>query len=214
MPGGLAWSTFDFLSIRQICMAMSTAYHTFCCRSQNSYHFWLSYDLCGISFSLLAIYATGIYYAFWCQNVSNFLSRQTVPPTSQSRDSRSCPPVFIQLGQGIGCRPWTTFTARPRTSPLSLSCSILILSISFGFWLFACVWNFMAQKNSCQLDAQYSILGIFLKVSRQTRWTFCRHKWQMRPWTGFCCVNCWLYECYESGNRCLDMKFSYKSWNA
>lgn len=50
-------------------MAMSTGYHTFCCHSKDFYHCWLSYDLCGISFSLLAIYTTGIYYAFWCQNV-------------------------------------------------------------------------------------------------------------------------------------------------
>ena len=56
--------------LHQICMAMSTGYHTFCCHSKDSYHCWLSYDLCGISFSLLAIYTTGIYYAFWCQNAS------------------------------------------------------------------------------------------------------------------------------------------------
>ena len=53
----------------QICMAMSAGYHTFCCHSKDSYHCWLSYDLCGISFSLLAIYITGIYYAFWCHDV-------------------------------------------------------------------------------------------------------------------------------------------------
>jgi len=52
----------------QICMAMSTGYHTFCCHSQHSYHCWLAYDLCGISFSLLAIYVSGIYYAFWCDH--------------------------------------------------------------------------------------------------------------------------------------------------
>ncbi|KZS14977.1 Membrane progestin receptor gamma [Daphnia magna] len=56
------------VSCFQICMAMSTGYHTFCCHSKDFYHCWLSYDLCGISFSLLAIYTTGIYYAFWCQN--------------------------------------------------------------------------------------------------------------------------------------------------
>jgi len=58
------------LSCFQICMAMSTGYHTFCCHSKDSYHCWLSYDLCGISFSLLAIYTTGIYYAFWCHDMT------------------------------------------------------------------------------------------------------------------------------------------------
>ena len=58
------------LSCFQICMAMSTGYHTFCCTSKDSYHCWLSYDLCGISFSLLAIYITGIYYAFWCHDTT------------------------------------------------------------------------------------------------------------------------------------------------
>lgn len=56
----------------QVCMAMSAGYHTFCCHSKDFYHCWLSYDLCGISFSLLAIYTTGIYYAFWCQDVSHY----------------------------------------------------------------------------------------------------------------------------------------------
>ncbi|XP_046463559.1 progestin and adipoQ receptor family member 3-like [Daphnia pulex] len=70
--GGTSWqdSAISLLIVFcfQICMAMSTGYHTFCCHSKDFYHCWLSYDLCGISFSLLAIYTTGIYYAFWCQN--------------------------------------------------------------------------------------------------------------------------------------------------
>jgi hypothetical protein len=37
----------------------------------------------------------------------------------------------------------------------------LLFLLAFGFSL-VCE-NFMAQKNSCQLDAQYSILGIFVE---------------------------------------------------
>ncbi|GBP71823.1 hypothetical protein EVAR_88678_1 [Eumeta japonica] len=50
----------------QICMALSALYHTFSCRSEHDYNTFLMYDLFGIALSLLAIYASGIYYAFWC----------------------------------------------------------------------------------------------------------------------------------------------------
>ena len=72
-------------------MAMSVGYHTFCCHSKDFYHCWLSYDLVGISFSLLAIYTTGIYYAFWCQNVSPstrfLLALESVTPSAPHRPS-------------------------------------------------------------------------------------------------------------------------------
>lgn len=50
----------------QICMILSSLYHTFSCRSEKDYWCFLTYDLLGISLSLLAIYLSGIYYAFWC----------------------------------------------------------------------------------------------------------------------------------------------------
>ncbi|XP_065210008.1 progestin and adipoQ receptor family member 3-like [Planococcus citri] len=50
----------------QGCMITSVVYHTFNCRSETHFHRLLKYDLYGISFSLLAIYLSGIYYAFWC----------------------------------------------------------------------------------------------------------------------------------------------------
>ncbi|XP_046981215.1 progestin and adipoQ receptor family member 3-like isoform X1 [Schistocerca americana] len=50
----------------QICMILSSLYHTFSCRSEKDYLCFLSFDLFGIALSLLAIYMSGVYYAFWC----------------------------------------------------------------------------------------------------------------------------------------------------
>jgi predicted membrane channel-forming protein YqfA (hemolysin III family) len=50
----------------QICMLLSALYHTFSCRSERDCDLFLSFDLFGIALSLLAIYTSGIYYAFWC----------------------------------------------------------------------------------------------------------------------------------------------------
>lgn len=54
----------------QVCMVMSSVYHTFSCRSEKDYDCFLAFDLFGIALSLIAIYISGIYYAFWCQDVS------------------------------------------------------------------------------------------------------------------------------------------------
>ncbi|CAH0714570.1 unnamed protein product, partial [Brenthis ino] len=51
-----------------ICMALSALYHTFSCRSEHDYNTFLMYDLFGIALSLLAIYTSGVYYAFWCHH--------------------------------------------------------------------------------------------------------------------------------------------------
>ncbi|XP_055590252.1 progestin and adipoQ receptor family member 3 isoform X2 [Uranotaenia lowii] len=50
----------------QVCMILSSIYHTFSCKSAQSYECFLAYDLFGIALSLLAIFISGIYYAFWC----------------------------------------------------------------------------------------------------------------------------------------------------
>ncbi|XP_077287526.1 progestin and adipoQ receptor family member 3 [Arctopsyche grandis] len=54
------------LSCFQVCMISSSLYHTFSCRSEDTYNCFLMYDLFGIALSLLAIYTSGVYYAFWC----------------------------------------------------------------------------------------------------------------------------------------------------
>ncbi|XP_021922005.1 progestin and adipoQ receptor family member 3 isoform X1 [Zootermopsis nevadensis] len=51
----------------QICMILSSLYHTFSCCSERAFTCFLSFDLFGIALSLLAIYMSGIYYAFWCE---------------------------------------------------------------------------------------------------------------------------------------------------
>uniref|UniRef100_A0AAR5NXD4 Progestin and adipoQ receptor family member 3 n=1 Tax=Dendroctonus ponderosae TaxID=77166 RepID=A0AAR5NXD4_DENPD len=53
----------------QVCMALSAIYHTFCCRSEEDCYYFLSYDLFGIALSLYGIYVSGIYYAFWCDQL-------------------------------------------------------------------------------------------------------------------------------------------------
>ncbi|XP_043515136.1 progestin and adipoQ receptor family member 3 [Frieseomelitta varia] len=50
----------------QACMILSSVYHTFSCRSERDYWCFLSFDLFGIALSLLSIYMSGVYYAFWC----------------------------------------------------------------------------------------------------------------------------------------------------
>ncbi|XP_063850785.1 progestin and adipoQ receptor family member 3-like isoform X3 [Scylla paramamosain] len=50
----------------QVCMLLSSLYHTLNCRSEESCRRWLSYDIFGISASFLAIFLSGIYYGFWC----------------------------------------------------------------------------------------------------------------------------------------------------
>lgn len=53
----------------QACMILSSMYHTFSCRSEKDYWCFLTFDLFGIALSLLAIYMSGVYYAFWCHKV-------------------------------------------------------------------------------------------------------------------------------------------------
>lgn len=50
----------------QCCTGLSTLYHIFHCRSAESFQCWLGIDLLGISASLLGIFVSSVYYAFWC----------------------------------------------------------------------------------------------------------------------------------------------------
>ncbi|XP_068213350.1 progestin and adipoQ receptor family member 3-like [Palaemon carinicauda] len=56
-----------------LCMLLSSLYHTLNSISEESCMKWLAYDVFGISASFLAIFLSGIYYAFWCPEV--FLPR-------------------------------------------------------------------------------------------------------------------------------------------
>ncbi|KAG0728685.1 Progestin and adipoQ receptor family member 3 [Chionoecetes opilio] len=55
------------LNSRLLCMLLSSLYHTLNCRSEESCRRWLAFDVFGISASFLAIFLSGIYYGFWCQ---------------------------------------------------------------------------------------------------------------------------------------------------
>lgn len=57
----------------QVCMFLSALYHTFNCRSEHDYNNFLTFDLFGIALALYAVYISGIYYAYWCdQDWGNF----------------------------------------------------------------------------------------------------------------------------------------------
>lgn len=60
-------------------MLLSSMYHTFSCRSERDFWSFLTYDLLGISLSLLAIYLSGIYYAFWCHKVGDVFGNHQHP---------------------------------------------------------------------------------------------------------------------------------------
>ncbi|KAL1459380.1 hypothetical protein WDU94_011367 [Cyamophila willieti] len=62
----------------QICMVTSTLYHVFSCKSERHFHNFLCFDLFGIALSLLAIYLTGVYYAFWCHKEWQYFYLATV----------------------------------------------------------------------------------------------------------------------------------------
>uniref|UniRef100_A0A1I8Q333 Progestin and adipoQ receptor family member 3 n=1 Tax=Stomoxys calcitrans TaxID=35570 RepID=A0A1I8Q333_STOCA len=49
-----------------LCMLLSSIYHIFSCKSEEHYELFLSVDYLGISLSLVAIYISSMYYAFWC----------------------------------------------------------------------------------------------------------------------------------------------------
>jgi len=50
----------------QFSMLVSSAYHIFGCHSERAYTLWLAWDLAGVSFSIFAVFVSGIYYAFSC----------------------------------------------------------------------------------------------------------------------------------------------------
>uniref|UniRef100_A0A1A9ZRR0 Progestin and adipoQ receptor family member 3 n=1 Tax=Glossina pallidipes TaxID=7398 RepID=A0A1A9ZRR0_GLOPL len=53
-----------------LCMLLSSIYHIFSCKSEEHYELFLSVDYLGISLSLVAIYISSMYYAFWCFTAS------------------------------------------------------------------------------------------------------------------------------------------------
>ncbi|CAL4088687.1 unnamed protein product, partial [Meganyctiphanes norvegica] len=57
---------YTLLYFGKLCMLLSSLYHTFNCLSEDVSCKWLSWDLFGIATSFSAIFLSGIYYGFWC----------------------------------------------------------------------------------------------------------------------------------------------------
>lgn len=52
-------------------MLCSVGYHLFCChRSEKTSRRWMALDYAGISIGILGCYVSGVFYAFYCSNVS------------------------------------------------------------------------------------------------------------------------------------------------
>ena len=64
---------FDCILTFQFCLLCSAGYHTFGCHSEHFYEKWLAIDLTGISIGVLGCYLPGVYYAFYCMQVSRFI---------------------------------------------------------------------------------------------------------------------------------------------
>lgn len=56
-------------------MLCSVGYHLFCChRSEKTSRRWMALDYAGISIAILGCYVSGVFYAFYCNNVSLMFS--------------------------------------------------------------------------------------------------------------------------------------------
>lgn len=55
----------------QLCMLCSVGYHLFCChRSEKTSRRWMALDYSGVSIGILGCYVPGVFYTFYCNNVS------------------------------------------------------------------------------------------------------------------------------------------------
>lgn len=65
----------------QLCMLCSVGYHLFCChRSEKTSRRWMALDYAGVSIGILGCYVPGVFYTFYCNNVSS-ARRFTVRPS-------------------------------------------------------------------------------------------------------------------------------------
>nr|XP_047930453.1 progestin and adipoQ receptor family member 3 isoform X2 [Anser cygnoides] len=62
----------------QVCMLCSVGYHLFCChRSEKTSRRWMALDYAGISIAILGCYVSGVFYAFYCNNIHpSYLTQQ------------------------------------------------------------------------------------------------------------------------------------------
>ncbi|XP_056659220.1 progestin and adipoQ receptor family member 3 isoform X4 [Monodelphis domestica] len=62
----------------QVCMLCSVGYHLFSChRSEKTCRRWMALDYAGISVGILGCYVSGVFYAFYCNNIHpSYLTQQ------------------------------------------------------------------------------------------------------------------------------------------
>lgn len=61
----------------QLCLLCSVGYHLFCChRSEKTSRRWMALDYAGVSIGILGCYVPGVFYTFYCNNVSGARSHQ------------------------------------------------------------------------------------------------------------------------------------------
>ncbi|EDL20347.1 progestin and adipoQ receptor family member III, isoform CRA_b, partial [Mus musculus] len=62
----------------QVCMLCSVGYHLFSChRSEKTCRRWMALDYAGISIGILGCYVSGVFYAFYCNNIHpSYLTQQ------------------------------------------------------------------------------------------------------------------------------------------
>lgn len=60
-------------------MLCSVGYHLFCChRSEKTSRRWMALDYAGISIGILGCYVPGVFYTFYCNDVSSSSSCRDV----------------------------------------------------------------------------------------------------------------------------------------
>lgn len=69
------FSCLTVFCLLQLCMLCSVGYHLFCChRSEKTSRRWMALDYAGVSIGILGCYVPGVFYTFYCNNVSSACS--------------------------------------------------------------------------------------------------------------------------------------------
>lgn len=95
----------------QLCMLCSVGYHLFCChRSEKTSRRWMALDYAGVSIGILGCYVPGVFYTFYCNNVSSAGSFPLRPSL-----------VLILSNKGLNIFPFHDFPTGKDSCLLDLS---------------------------------------------------------------------------------------------
>lgn len=82
----------------QLCMLCSVGYHLFCChRSEKTSRRWMALDYAGVSIGILGCYVPGVFYTFYCNNVSSLGVGSQVFGGSTTQKNVSCVHFFFSF---------------------------------------------------------------------------------------------------------------------